>query len=131
LREIHVGNGGLKRVLPRRNVLSEETHRQEDGRSEGASCGRSTNRGEAELAALIEPRRAWLAPNSSTESQQKARTKVLEVEEFAQALGLLARDGNFGLFLVVHFDHEAGFEPRNDFLDVVDVDEIRAVGAPE
>jgi hypothetical protein len=43
----------------------------------------------------------------------------------------LAGDRDFGLFFVVHFDHEAGFEPGNDFLDVVDVDEIGAVGAPE
>jgi len=44
---------------------------------------------------------------------------------------LLAGDGDFGLFFVVHFDHEAGFEPGNDFLDVVDVDEIGAVGTPK
>jgi len=44
---------------------------------------------------------------------------------------LLAAHRDFGAFLVVHFDHEAGFEPGNDFLDVVDVDEIGAMGAPE
>jgi len=44
---------------------------------------------------------------------------------------LLAADGDFGLFFVVHFEHEAGFEPRDDFLDVVDVDEIGAMRAPE
>ena len=55
----------------------------------------------------------------------------LEVEEFAEALGLLAGDGDFGLFFVVHFEHEAGFEPGDDFLDVMNVDEIGAVGAPE
>jgi hypothetical protein len=44
---------------------------------------------------------------------------------------LLAGDGDFGGFFVVHFEHEAGFEPGDDFLDVVDVDEKRAVGAPE
>ncbi|MGB2675465.1 MAG: hypothetical protein WAN12_00080 [Candidatus Acidiferrum sp.] len=55
----------------------------------------------------------------------------LEFEEFAEALGLLAGDGDFGLLFVVHFDHEAGFEPGNDFLDVVDIHEIRAVGTPE
>ena len=44
---------------------------------------------------------------------------------------MLAGDGDFGLFFVVHFDHEAGFEPGNDFLDVVDIDEIGAVGAPK
>ena len=59
------------------------------------------------------------------------RREELEFEEFAEAFGLLAGDGDFGLFFVVHFDHEAGFEPRDDFLDVVDVDEIRAMGTPE
>src|SRR5208283_1997629 len=59
------------------------------------------------------------------------REKASEVEEFAEALGLLAGDGDFGLLFVVHFDHETGFEPGNDFLDVVNVDKIGAVGAPE
>jgi len=55
----------------------------------------------------------------------------LEVEEFAETLRLLAACGDFGLFFVVHFEHEAGFEPGNNFLDVVNVDEIGAVRAPE
>src|SRR5208283_4124581 len=59
------------------------------------------------------------------------RREELEFEEFAEAFGLLTGDGDFGLFFVVHFEHEAGFEPGNDFLDVVDVDEIGAVRAPE
>jgi hypothetical protein len=56
---------------------------------------------------------------------------LLQVEEFAEALGLLAGDGDFGLFFVVHFEHKAGFEPGHDFFDVVNVDEIRAMRAPE
>lgn len=55
----------------------------------------------------------------------------LEFEEFAEAFGLLPGDGDFGGFFVVHFEHEAGFEPGNDFADVVDVDEKGAVRAPE
>jgi hypothetical protein len=55
----------------------------------------------------------------------------LEVEQFAKAPGLLAGDGDLRLFFVVHFDHEAGFEPGNNFLDVMYVDEIGAVGTPE
>jgi len=55
----------------------------------------------------------------------------LQIEEFAEAFGLLAGDGDFGIFLVVHFEHEAGFEPGDDFLDVVDVHEIGAMRAPE
>lgn len=54
-----------------------------------------------------------------------------ELEEFAEALGLGAADGDFGLFFVVHFEHVAGFEPGDDFLDVVDVDEEGAMRAPE
>ncbi len=54
-----------------------------------------------------------------------------EFEEFAEAFGLLAGDGDFGGLFVVHFEHEAGFEPGDDFADVVDVDEVGAVGAPE
>lgn len=56
---------------------------------------------------------------------------ILEVEEFAEAFGLLAGDGDFGVFLVVHLEHEAGLEPGDDFFDVVDVDEIGAMGPPE
>jgi hypothetical protein len=44
---------------------------------------------------------------------------------------LLAGDGNFRLFFVVHFDHEGGFKPRNDFFDVMNVDQIRAVRTPK
>src|SRR5208283_362945 len=62
---------------------------------------------------------------------EREKSMALEVEEFAEAFGLLAGDGDFGLFLVVHFEHERGFEPGHDFLDVMNVDEIGAVGAPE
>jgi hypothetical protein len=44
---------------------------------------------------------------------------------------LLAGDRDFGLFFVVHFEHEAGLEPGNHFLDVMDVDEEGPVRAPE
>jgi hypothetical protein len=54
-----------------------------------------------------------------------------EFEEFAEAFGLLAGDGDFGLLFVVHLNHEAGFEPGNDFLDVMDIHQVGAVGAPE
>ena len=55
----------------------------------------------------------------------------LKFEQFAKAFGLLAGDGNFGGFFVVHFEHEAGFKPGHDFSDVVDIDEIGAMRAPE
>ena len=44
---------------------------------------------------------------------------------------MLAGDGDFGLLFVVHFEHVAGFEPGNNFLNVVDVDEVGAMRAPK
>ncbi len=44
---------------------------------------------------------------------------------------MLAGDGDFGLFFVVHFDHETRFEPGDYLFDVMDVYQIGAVGAPE
>ncbi len=58
-------------------------------------------------------------------------TKNLELEQLAQAADLCAADGDLGGFLVVHLQHVAGFEPRHDFLDVVNVHQVRAVWAPE
>jgi hypothetical protein len=54
-----------------------------------------------------------------------------EVEELAEAFGLLAADRDLGLFFVVHFQHEGRFEPGHDFLNVVDIDQIGAVRTPE
>jgi len=42
-----------------------------------------------------------------------------------------AGDGNFGMFFVIHAELVAGFEPGNDFADVVDIDDEAAVCAPE
>src|SRR5208282_280579 len=50
----------------------------------------------------------------------------LQLKEFAEALGLRAGNGDFGLAFVVHLEHVARFEPRNHFLDVIDVDEVGA-----
>jgi hypothetical protein len=61
----------------------------------------------------------------------KLENATSELEKFAEAFGLGAADGDFGLFFVVHFEHVAGFEPGDDFFDVVDVDEEGAVRAPE
>ena len=55
----------------------------------------------------------------------------LQIEQFPQALGLGAADGDFGLFFVVHAELVAGLEPGDDFADVVDVDDVAAVDAPE
>src|SRR5580704_19057094 len=64
-------------------------------------------------------------------STHPAASKHLEVQKLAQTFSLGARDGNFARALVVHFEHVAGLEPGDDFLDVVDVDQVRAVRAPE
>jgi hypothetical protein len=41
---------------------------------------------------------------------------------------LLAADRDFGVLFVVHLEHVAGLEPGHDFLDVMDVDEVGAMG---
>jgi hypothetical protein len=46
----------------------------------------------------------------------------LEVEEFAEAAGLGAANGDFGLFLVIHAQLVGTLEPGDYFADVVDVD---------
>src|ERR1700735_5045252 len=61
----------------------------------------------------------------------RPNSKRLELEEFAEAFGLRAGDRNFAGALVVHLEHVAGLEPGHHFFNVIDVDEIRAVRAPE
>jgi hypothetical protein len=55
----------------------------------------------------------------------------LHLQEFTQTFGLRAADWDFGLTLVRHLEHVAGFEPRQNFLDVIDVDEMRAMRTPK
>lgn len=54
-----------------------------------------------------------------------------ESEQFPEALGLSAANGNLGLLLVVHSQLIGTLEPGNDFANPVDVHQVRAVGAPE
>src|SRR5258708_8384061 len=54
-----------------------------------------------------------------------------ELEEFAHAFDLGAAYGNFGVLLVVHFQHEGGVEPRHYFLDVMNVHQERAAPPPK
>ena len=42
-----------------------------------------------------------------------------------------AADGNFCLLFVVHAELVSGFEPGNDFANLIDVDDETAVSAPE
>lgn len=54
-----------------------------------------------------------------------------EPEQFAQAFGLGAADGNLGLFLIVHPQLIGTLEPRDDFADAVDIHEVGAMSAPK
>src|SRR5215469_4111142 len=58
-------------------------------------------------------------------------TRFLQSEQSAQALGLGAADGNFGLLFVVHAQLVRALEPGDDFLDAVDINEIGPVRPPE
>ena len=55
----------------------------------------------------------------------------LEVEQLAQALGLGAADRNLSLLFVVHAQLVGALEPGHHFLDVIDIDQIGAMGTPE
>src|SRR5215471_9675760 len=52
-------------------------------------------------------------------------------EEFAKPLGLGAADRNLGLLLVVHPQLVRALEPRDDFPNTINVDQVRTVGTPE
>ena len=54
-----------------------------------------------------------------------------ESEQFPEALGLGAANGNLGLLLVVHPQLVGTLEPRNDFPNAVDIHQVGAVGPPE
>lgn len=54
-----------------------------------------------------------------------------ESEQFPEALGLSAANGNLGLLLVVHPQLVGTLEPGNDFANAVDIHQVGAVGAPE
>jgi hypothetical protein len=58
-------------------------------------------------------------------------SKRSEPKEFAQAFGLGAADGNFGLLLVVQAQLIRALEPGNNFLDSVDIYQERPMGPPE
>ena len=52
-------------------------------------------------------------------------------EKFSEAFGLSAADGNFGLFLIVHAQLVGTLEPGDDFLDAINIHQVRTMGAPE
>ena len=75
----------------------------------------------------------WQGTRSSAEMESESLLTELrlESEEFAQALGLGAADGNLGLFLIVHPQLVGTLEPRDDFADAVDIHEVGAMSAPK
>src|SRR5205823_14168117 len=58
-------------------------------------------------------------------------SNLLQIQQLPQPPRLGAADGDFGLLAVVHFQLVRALEPGDDFLDAVDIDEMRAVDAPE
>jgi hypothetical protein len=59
------------------------------------------------------------------------RLSTLQLQQFAQPFSLHAAHRHLGASFVVHAELMAGFKPRHDFTDTVDVHQIRAVHAPE
>ena len=58
-------------------------------------------------------------------------SNLLQIQQLPQPSRLGAADGDFGLLAVVHLQLIGAFEPGDHFFDAVDVDEMRAVDAPE
>src|ERR1700738_3424415 len=54
-------------------------------------------------------------------------TLKLQLKQFPQSFRLLPAHGNICLFLVIHFDHETGLEPRHNLFDVMNIHQIRAM----
>src|SRR5579884_3809484 len=52
-------------------------------------------------------------------------------KQFPQPTRLAPADGNFALALIGHAQQIAGFEPGNDFADLIDIHQIGSVRAPE
>src|SRR5437868_12501148 len=69
--------------------------------------------------------------SSEMESESLPAELRLQPEQFAQALGLRAADGNLGLFFIVHPQLVGTLEPGNDFADAVDIHQVGPVGAPK
>ena len=76
-------------------------------------------------------RRHATRSSSEINSESLPAELRLEPEQFAQALGLRAADGNLGLFLIVHPQLVGTLEPGDDFADAVDVHEVGAMSAPK
>jgi hypothetical protein len=55
----------------------------------------------------------------------------LEPKQFTQSLRLSAADRNLGLSLIIHPELVGTLEPRDDFADAIDVDDVRAMSSPK
>src|SRR3990170_4688095 len=74
---------------------------------------------------------SWDAAIALLLSRRLHRNRGLEVEQLAQALGLGAADGNLGVLAIAHPQLVGALETRQNLFDVVDIDEVGTVHAPE
>src|SRR5215813_5124380 len=92
-------------------------------RSSSFTCGRTSVcmncRTVSRMSFWWSVREKSIASYSSTASSGNRSEGGLQLEELAQPLGLLAAYRDFGVLLVVHFEHVARLEPGNDFFDVM------------
>src|ERR1039457_4037516 len=78
--------------------------------------------------------RAWTRSSRSTRTKPRRSTasnRLLKLEQRPQPLGLHPAHRYLGVLAVVHAQLEAALEPRDHFLDPVDVHQERPVYAPE
>ncbi len=68
---------------------------------------------------------------SEVDHLREGKNQSLQTKQFSQSFGLGPADGNLALLAVVHAQLVGAFEPGDDLADAVDVDHVRAVGAPE
>src|SRR5262245_33249015 len=74
-------------------------------------------------------RRPAHPPDRSSSRPEPARTLQLQI--FPEPSGLRTADRDLRRLLVFHSQDVVPTEPRDDLLDLVDVDQMRAVHAPE
>jgi hypothetical protein len=69
--------------------------------------------------------------SSRATSSEILRENYSEAEQFPQPLGLCAADWYLGLLLIVHAELIRTLEPRHDFADAIDIDQVRTMRPPE
>ena len=83
------------------------------------------------------PARRWTVAGRVLQARHRSvvgrafQARRLQFQVFAQPARLGSAHRDFGRFRVLHPQDVVPTEPRDDLLDLVDVDEMRAVHAPE